>query len=82
MNQPVELFLIKKPVQQGFFPDIAVDKLVSSGMLLRDIIEIHRIAGISQGIQVDDVPAGSLRKCEPDKIGADKPCPARHQYGF
>jgi hypothetical protein len=56
--------------------------LISFANGAHDVFKIHGIAGIGQGIQIDYVPCGSLRKHRPDEIGADKTRPACHQYCF
>jgi hypothetical protein len=71
---------VKQLCQQICITDAAVDKGVPG--IVFQVLVIGRVAGIGQGIQVDNMPVRTVLMNIFDKIGSDKSGSAGNQYLF
>ena len=82
MHNPVDDLLGKKPIQKGAVLYGPMNKVMSSCLLWGETFKIGEIAGVGQGIKINNAPAWLLCKDVADKVCTDKTSTASYEEGF
>ena len=80
IDDGVELFLMQERVHLVHVGDVGLEKFVAFAMLLQNAIEIGRISGVRENVDICDVRRLVMLQNVTNKVTPDEPTAARHQY--